>query len=143
MNSKEQKPRIGNDNVCPVTKGLCDDETCTPGSECNVSGNKITSGPSEHTQKQLDELYPFADESVCEFLGVSRYGVNAQISDIRAAYLRGREEAKGIAVSFVGWVKAHVHGSVVFQVNGVDGAFHTYADLFDHWYNNVYLKSQL
>lgn len=33
-----EKLIIGEDNICPVTKLLCDDECCSPGSECNISG---------------------------------------------------------------------------------------------------------
>lgn len=33
-----QKQVIGEDNICPVTNLPCDDECCSPGSECNVSG---------------------------------------------------------------------------------------------------------
>lgn len=37
------RPRIGNDNICPVTKLNCDDETCVPGAECNLaSGYKMS-----------------------------------------------------------------------------------------------------
>ncbi len=40
---------IGEDNICPVTKLYCDDETCMPGGTCNLSGieegtNDILSG---------------------------------------------------------------------------------------------------
>lgn len=37
-----KKAVMGTDNICPVTKQNCDDETCTVGAECNVSGNNIT-----------------------------------------------------------------------------------------------------
>lgn len=31
--------RIGTDNICPISKEPCEDETCAPGSECNISGD--------------------------------------------------------------------------------------------------------
>lgn len=33
--------RIGEDNICPITKKLCDDECCPPGAICNLSGDTI------------------------------------------------------------------------------------------------------
>lgn len=33
--------RVGTDMICPVTNQHCDDECCTPGSECNISGNNL------------------------------------------------------------------------------------------------------
>lgn len=36
------KPRISADNICSITKEICDDECCPPGAECNISGNSIT-----------------------------------------------------------------------------------------------------
>lgn len=36
---KKEIIRIGEDNICPLTKQNCDDETCTPGAECNISGD--------------------------------------------------------------------------------------------------------
>lgn len=29
--------RIGDDNICPITKKPCDDECCPPGAICNLS----------------------------------------------------------------------------------------------------------
>jgi hypothetical protein len=37
----DYKQRIGMDNICPITKKPCDDETCPPGAECNISGDNI------------------------------------------------------------------------------------------------------
>jgi len=34
----EEKLIIGEDNICPVTNKICDDECCPPGAECNLSG---------------------------------------------------------------------------------------------------------
>lgn len=37
----ENKLIIGEDNICPVTKLSCDDECCSPGAECNLSGDEV------------------------------------------------------------------------------------------------------
>lgn len=34
--------RIGEDNICPITKLPCDDECCPPGAICNLVGNDIS-----------------------------------------------------------------------------------------------------
>src|SRR6185369_896912 len=36
----DEKIRIGTDNICPITNKECNDETCTPGAECNISNTK-------------------------------------------------------------------------------------------------------
>lgn len=46
-----KKERIGEDNICPITKKPCDDETCTPGAECNLSGGDKLSEVSHKTTK--------------------------------------------------------------------------------------------
>jgi hypothetical protein len=33
---------VKEDMICPITKQHCDDECCTVGSQCNVSGNEIS-----------------------------------------------------------------------------------------------------
>jgi len=33
----EEKLIIGEDNICPKTGLICDDECCPPGAECNLS----------------------------------------------------------------------------------------------------------
>ena len=40
----KKKLFIGDDKICPVTKKPCDDETCTPGAECNISGGTMKEG---------------------------------------------------------------------------------------------------
>lgn len=35
----EQDLRIGDDNICPITKLPCDDECCPPGAICNLLGD--------------------------------------------------------------------------------------------------------
>ena len=34
--------RIGEDNICPITKLPCDDECCPPGAICNLSNDNIS-----------------------------------------------------------------------------------------------------
>lgn len=53
--------RIGNDNICPITNKPCDDETCSPGAECNISGNQtvISSPDSEFIASEVIETKPF------------------------------------------------------------------------------------
>ena len=50
---KSEILRIGEDNVCPVTHQQCDDETCTPGAECNISGEDHV---SDLSSPSLDSL---------------------------------------------------------------------------------------
>lgn len=38
-NNKTEGVRIGEDNICPLTKEPCLDECCPPGAICNLSGN--------------------------------------------------------------------------------------------------------
>ena len=45
-----QKVIVGEDMICPITKQHCDDECCTVGSECNVSGNEISDISEPPTQ---------------------------------------------------------------------------------------------
>lgn len=39
---ENEKFIVGEDMICPITKQHCDDECCTVGSECNVSGGEIS-----------------------------------------------------------------------------------------------------
>lgn len=64
MKSKEVL-RVGEDMICPVTKQHCDDECCTVGAECNVSGDddlisgvdvKESDAEEQYTPKQKREL---------------------------------------------------------------------------------------
>ena len=38
---------VGADMICPITKKHCDDECCTIGSECNMSGDEISNTEPE------------------------------------------------------------------------------------------------
>ena len=62
--------RIGNDNICPITKQKCDDETCTPGAECNISGDQLISdcGPEVMPERQPVSFTPEQRERVVELL---------------------------------------------------------------------------
>lgn len=59
---EKEKLIIGEDMICPVTKQHCDDECCTVGSECNVSGNEISdiskSENKEDIQQDWIEISP-------------------------------------------------------------------------------------
>jgi len=50
----KEKLIIGEDNICPVTKLPCNDECCSPDSECNVSGNSISGSPSTQSDRITD-----------------------------------------------------------------------------------------
>lgn len=63
LNKEDEKLRIGTDNICPISKEQCDDETCTPGAECNVSGSSIQKGY-------------VADETKSVVSGVSKKGIS-------------------------------------------------------------------
>lgn len=50
---------IGKDNICPVTKLPCDDECCSPGSECNM-GDDPSSGDDDVSERNIfkEALHP-------------------------------------------------------------------------------------
>lgn len=56
---KQQEKRIGTDNICPITKALCNDECCPPGAICNLSNAELfkqgekTGENEEFIQKHL------------------------------------------------------------------------------------------
>ncbi len=65
----DKKLRIGLDNICPITKKPCDDETCTPGAECNISGSKLSDAPQScHKPPQWEIVsYEENDEKKTEW----------------------------------------------------------------------------
>lgn len=56
-------PMIGEDNICPLTKQPCDDETCSSGSECNVSGSELSGVPvTIEPDYSLNEFEKFIEQ---------------------------------------------------------------------------------
>lgn len=62
---EDKELRIGEDNICPITKLPCDDECCPPGAICNLSGdtiqpteNKIVITEWEYKMGADNEIHP-------------------------------------------------------------------------------------
>lgn len=51
--TSEEKLRISDDNICPVTKLPCEDECCPPGSICNLSPSELT--PATTSLQSVEE----------------------------------------------------------------------------------------
>ncbi len=49
--------RIGEDNICPITKLPCDDECCPPGAICNISGDAISADAQPAVNEIKKPLY--------------------------------------------------------------------------------------
>lgn len=47
---------IGEDNICPVTKQICDDECCPPGAICNISDDVRNTSESAERKEYLEKL---------------------------------------------------------------------------------------
>jgi hypothetical protein len=50
--------RIGEDNICPMTKEICLDECCPPGAICNLSGEGLIGDPDV----DYPEVNPYVDD---------------------------------------------------------------------------------
>ncbi len=46
---------VGEDMICPVTKQHCDDECCTVGSMCNVSGDEISGISKSENREDIQQ----------------------------------------------------------------------------------------
>lgn len=46
---------VGEDMICPVSKKHCDDECCTVGSECNISGDSLSESKPETKRTETSE----------------------------------------------------------------------------------------
>jgi len=55
-----KKITVVEDMICPATKLHCDDECCTVGSECNVSGNNIQDCEKEQNIAMSNKITPEA-----------------------------------------------------------------------------------
>jgi len=70
---------VGADMICPITKKHCDDECCTIGSECNMSGDEISNTePEADKERKLLEGFlnwsgkKIRDEEIDSFLSSLR-----------------------------------------------------------------------
>jgi hypothetical protein len=52
----KEKIIVGEDMICPITGQHCDDECCTVGSECNLSGDEIHMAEPETTSLVFESI---------------------------------------------------------------------------------------
>ena len=50
---EKEKLIVKDDMICPITNQHCDDECCTVGSECNISGDDLKEPSTELTPQSL------------------------------------------------------------------------------------------
>lgn len=79
-----QKILVGRDMICPITKVHCDDECCTVGSECNISGNDIQDCEKEEIANMKIPITPEAMkelgfEEKKESYVFDRYGIEIEV----------------------------------------------------------------
>jgi hypothetical protein len=74
-----KKITVGEDMICPVTKVHCDDECCTVGSECNVSGNSIQYSEKEQNIVMCNKITPEA---------LREMGFEKQYADLKGGFWR-------------------------------------------------------
>jgi len=92
--------------------------------------------PTPSAKERAEQLYPIGYQPPGNFT----IGAN-----LRAAYIKGREEAKGIVVSFAKWTSDEgwvtFGGSVAPDVWVNDDTSKKQMltnELFDYWYTNIY-----
>lgn len=78
-----QSPRIGDDNICPLTNHACDDECCPPGAVCNLSTTGIEPVPTEAKDKTDKPREPMIGDEVVFTLDLRGFLATYQIIDIK------------------------------------------------------------